>query len=171
MKSLIVTFVLLLASTVYGQSDKIPVKVTISANESFHAEVESYIKRELRALGDVEIVNETRLLKRLDRPLIFRSLSISMIKVKNTGGDFKGYAASIMYSVYYDIYILSSDAVKRDMDRNEMSRISEQYPTHFVSISDKDLKGFCEKIVADFDTEVLEDVRNAVQRLKKRLKN
>jgi len=166
MRLVVIIFVMSVTSLSFAQTDSIFVKVTINASESIQAEVESYIKRELRTVGDVTIVDEARLLKRIDRPSMFESLSICMLPINNKAGNMTGYVASILYSIYFDIYNDSSDKIKRKIEMDERYRFMERFPSHSVSIYDTNLKAFCQKIVADFDTEVLEKDRKISQQIR-----
>lgn len=133
----------------------------ISCENSFlKDEMESYIKRELRSLGDVEIV---------DNPYYQFYLSLIVVEGKNKTGAKTGYIhyaslelMSVDSSPLWQLIFKSSLSPKEK--GSLFAKISRSwtsdYAFHFViNTPSKEVKQSSEKIVAHFDTQMLEPQR------------
>ena len=133
------------------------VKVKVSADENIKGRIESYLKRELRSLGDVTVVDE--------KP----SWEICLVALEQH--DVEGEVTSVVLSVVIltplpaDLlgWVLKLNAEQVDY----ISRIGcFHYRAHWLKTGPpKGLKDICEGIIADFDSEHLESVREQYQKM------
>lgn len=155
-----------------------PVKVTV-AESRISGLVKSYIKRELRSLGDVKIVESAP----------FYEIQILANSLLNKNGDITGVALSTIFIKPYNVMDLKDATIlslqQKDLISHagvqEIERIFEywdqagmvninEYKGHILFIgADNDLKELCEKIVADFDNDCLELPRQLKEKLKEQL--
>ncbi len=162
---------------------QLDVHVKISCDDNTTKSLmESYIKRELRSLRDVELVDKK------DATWIL-SLVVIPHTSKTTGNKTGRTSIAIMrlYQFTYDssIYLGISDFVEvygkdmiKDFGKDYYSKITEiandrarpvyNYPdlALIVNIEDNDLHNTCKEIVAEFDVEDLEPSRESYQKQK-----
>ena len=182
-----ITLVLLCTITFTGQSDensfdnpfadilekpaKLSVEVQVtSSDENTKAHIESYLKRELRSLQDVEIV---------DTGNRFRIVIVALEPKYKVSGNKTGdmiYAYRFAdtthindYPHIWDYFRENSGKippeVHNDLGRlfavSDLLALSERiYTMRIVYFDTNDLKRNCEELVAEFDTKVLEPERN-----------
>ena len=165
----VATFILLIMSVfclqgsqsqvaVQAATEKFKVAVIVSkSNDDTESEkslknlMRSYIKRELRSLGDVEIVDRD-----LDRATVQYLIRIAMFEEKRTDGSKTGLVA------------MSYNLLKR-IPPNRFNNLWRERYTKFpafeypvggvITIGRARLDEVCKSIVADFDTEYLEPER------------
>ena len=123
--------------------------------------IESYIKRELRSLGDVSIVdksnNELHLLaiSHTSKSTGNKTghTSISVIRITRTNSYFDIMMALVKYHEQLNIGKPDFDKIMEIADGHSKKGYY-YYPRHslIVNISDNDLHNTCKEIVADFDT-------------------
>ena len=119
------------------------VYVEIKADESFKSLIESYIKRELRSLQDVDIVY-TR--DRMPYEIIVVAMEMETVSGRRTGGI--AFAVNFQRQLRSGLYSL---------------------PYLMVQTGDKTvLDGMCKNLVASFDADYLEQRRKYIRELKKK---
>jgi hypothetical protein len=138
------------------------VYLTVSASPDLQSTLESFLRRELRGLRDVELVSTN----------VGFNLSFIAFTLKNQGGVETGYTLSKLITYRSSPeergLLLAACGVTN-------AEFLVQYMEQLVSIEDhalfvrpKDgLKSLTEEIVADFDTKVLERLRNFSRELRK----
>lgn len=150
--------------------DKFPVAVNVTCDDSItKGEIESYLKRELRSLGDVTIED-----------LAIYKLSLVVLEPESTSTGHKTgniIISSVFTKGYYLQKILEYYApLTFELKRDEINdKIIENilvkdappiaymdYITNYVTFDKTDnLRNICEGIIAKFDTDVLEKERQA----------
>ena len=122
---------------------KFHVKIIVGGNESIKKLVASYIKRELRSLQDVEIVNSQE----------ERELKILAMEILTKGLHDPGIIMSVIILDKMHAYYK-----KRRHKMNPGEFYFYSYTDNWLQVSTmKDLEKLCAKIVADFDAEYLEN--------------
>lgn len=115
------------------------VKVIIEADKNISSEIESYIKRELRSLGDVKIVEAEE------------DCALSIIVID--------WQTGIAFSFAF-LAVLRRDLYPEIKDTIEKENVYLLGNLGLRTGSPEDLRKICEGIVAEFDTEFLEKYRN-----------
>jgi hypothetical protein len=153
-----ITLGLLCQATVHAADNvaaKIRVSVKVAANGSVKAEFESYVKRELRGLKDVEIVETS--------PDF--SLSFVVVQALTKEGTDTGYAISELVTspVTSEAY---QSMFKGKLSEEELAWLRKTTDSAVYIERQKiqtcdsgGLKSTCEKLVAEFDTDELESSR------------
>lgn len=134
--------------------------------------IESHIKRELRSLGDVEIVDED------EAKYILNLITISHnTKIGNKTGQVSIAVMSISKSIPVNALIelaLTKNTALPKKDVLAIVKKWESYPTLYdfpdlyyliVNIKDNDLPKTCREIVAEFDIKGLEPMRKFYKKL------
>ena len=141
--------------TAQKRTFRVGVSVGLS-DASTKALVQSYIKRELRSLGDVEVV---------DFSVSDWQINISVLKEKSVSGVHQGYCMAVAYTRLYEIpnYILDSmlkSSVSAERRALWFRPVRELVNILSVTGGTGSLKWMCESTVAHFDTETLDSMRN-----------
>jgi hypothetical protein len=126
-------FVLLLSFSAFGQAKRYEVGISVSGSTDSKSEVESFLKRELRSLGDVDIVETGDF-----------TIFVSAIKLQLKSGSYTGF------SVSYDATETISCNGKIYFDLVDSG--------HQTGGKD-DLRKIIESIIIDFDKIILEKKR------------
>lgn len=138
------------------------VRLSITADEPLQNQIYSYISRELRSLGDVEIVNQ-------DAEWV---INVVAMTVHSKSGTELGVAFST-------VVLGSSQTLKVLVDISELSKKEREafytmiplyctFNGHSLETGDKeDIKTLCHVIVVDFDFDHLKPSRETHQRYKK----
>jgi hypothetical protein len=146
----ILTIVFCLVSISFAAEPEIPkpkfhVKVIVGGNENIKELVTSCIQRELRSLQDVEIVNSQQEWE----------LKILAMEILTKGLHQAGIIMSVVILDKVHAYYK-----KHRYKTNPGEFYFYSYTDNWLQVSTmKDLKNLCAKIVADFDTEYLENDR------------
>ena len=155
-------FVFTFASSVFAQTD-LPkffanVKVEVTAQPTaLREQVESYLKRELRSLPDVNVVSE-------DQHWL---LSIIVLQTEDLTGV-RGYNFSIVVlqpspSALLTTLLLANGKISAETSKSLLDWTTGlvRFLDHRIYTGDQNsLRSRCEKIVADFDTSQLEPTRD-----------
>ena len=130
-------------------------RVQVRVSEDLKTEAESYIKRELRSLGDVEVTDmlahyelSVIILEHISKSSGTKTgqISCSFLGVKRF--DVLGLTSKLPSEQFSDVFVATSDLY--------------YYPNLFVLIINGErtkLKQLCQEIVANFDTKLLEPDR------------
>lgn len=152
---------------------KFPVYVDITCKDiNTKATIQSYIKRELRSLGDVEIV--------VDKEKGLRVLHIVALEgeYEVSGRKTGGMAVAYMFLQKRGLSIfemLVSDISDEKMKKSIRDFV-ELYERHgnymepqlgVMTDDTKDVEGLCKSIVINFDTKQLEPAREILQKFKR----
>lgn len=138
------------------------VKVTVSADESIKNSVSSYLNRELRSLGDVDIVDNNPEWQ----------LSILGGELETAGGRKTGVVLSTVILTPFNSKILLSQQLKPEYKDKALQMTSQLfwYPEHWLRIGPADsLQTLCKEIIAAFDTKYLEEQRRSRRSFKELL--
>lgn len=133
------------------------VGVSVSSSDaSTKALVQSYIKRELRSLGDVEVVEFANSDWQID---------ITVLKARSMSGVHQGYCMGVIYTRRYEVpdYILDSmlkPSVSAERRKLWFRPVEELVGGTLLVGGMDNLKSMCESAVADFDTKALDVRRN-----------
>ena len=149
--------ILILPSLAFSADDDVAefrVKLNAHCDESIANRIKSYLSEELRALSDVTLVKDNH---RYDITLIGG-------KLNNTGKDGAGFVLSVNIHTKFDnqhfSYMLKDEFVKEGF---ALTNGLYYYPKHWIrSGSLHDLKSICRRIIADFDSQVLQKQRDAL---------
>lgn len=131
------------------------VKLNVHCDESIANPIKNYLSEELQSLGDVIQSKDNY---RYD-------ITVIGGKLKNTGGDGGGVVLSVNIHTKFDnqhfSYMFKDEFVKEGMS---LTNGLYYYPTHWVrSGSIHDLQSICRRIIADFDSQILQKQRDAVK--------
>jgi hypothetical protein len=134
MKTLLLIVVLTFCSSpLVAQQKRFKIDVKVTSDNDIKADIESYLKRELRSLGDVEVGTSGDYI-----------LFVSVIKTQTQGGALFGYAGSYsaaqIISCAGSIYLDFVDARLYAGGRNDLRKLTEG-------------------VVTDFDSTILEEKR------------
>lgn len=161
--SLLVCLLALLSIPCQAQSkSRFDVRLVISADEQIKGQIESYVSRELRSLGDVVLV---------DRDELYTIAIIAFEVSNNNNAHQLGYAFSVLITSSFPTdmltTVLSSHKVNREVVKNWDELVSdyklvEDY--HLITCDLNNLRKTCERIIADFDTKQLQPSRKAASR-------
>jgi len=170
MRGFILVFMLM--SVALGQNDHRPFRAycNIVCDDDTKSEISSYIRRELRELNDVCIDSNC-----YGSTKVF--LTIVALKTETIFGEHNGYALSIvsqvdfsenlLEAVFFDTYTQLDSLTLETMLSPFYAFMPSMKHTisHRIRVCDRnDLKEVCQKVVAHFDSEVLEPIRNSDQR-------
>jgi len=127
------------------------VKVSVGGEESIKSSVSSYLNRELRSLGDVEIVDDN----------YEWAINITALENKIVGGKKSGFTIAAIFIQSFNNQLLRELVEPKHQDFViKMTSGLSYYPDGWVVIGGPEsLQELCKKIIADFDTECLEKVR------------
>ncbi len=135
------------------------VGVYVSANENIKGEIESYISRELRSLGDIIVTDSN--------PRWI--LNIVAMELLTKGGYKSGVVLSVIILEPFDnglVKTLLVDKTDRQMCVLLTSNLYYYPKGHWLRVgAPGDLRNLCNGIVADFDTEYLKPARNLWQKI------
>ena len=137
--------------------------------------IESYIKRELRSLGDVEIVDKEDPERILTLVAIAHTstsgnktgdTSIAVMRASKSTYRFNILDALIDYQQTFEKDLSDAERNSRFRKMVEIAKEHDSSPAYYypdlslvVNIKDKDLQNTCKKIVAKFDVKDLEPIR------------
>jgi len=135
------------------------VSVSISANDNIKGQIESYISRELRSLGDVIVTD--------DNPDWV--LHIVALEPTSKGGNKVGIILSVVITRPFKSNGLNVLLiVLREVKKNEREILSSMtadlnsIASHEIRVgSPEDLRNMCNSIVADFDTDQIKPFRES----------
>ena len=162
-KVLLVVLLLTTPSLLFAQDAPLTLEVglDITADENIKGSISSYIRRELRSLGDVTINDE--------RPMY--DLIMICKEVKSQGRQVMGVAISVVVGKrYYLDGLLEAEMEQRHklvieyLANKKLYTIDDMY---LLTGADDEIKLLCQRIVADFDSEHLEYYRKLQKELKK----
>ncbi|HEX8397834.1 MAG TPA: hypothetical protein VF644_10435 [Pyrinomonadaceae bacterium] len=147
----LIVLLLILVQPIYSQKKDFSISVDVQAKDKTTQNlVESYITRELRTLGDVDIKE--------NEP--FYRMTIIVLKNKSTDGLNIGYTLSITTS--YRNKCLHS--VKKDGKPDTYAcYVSSGHSVHIGGLGD--LRSMCEEVVNEFDIETLKPTRDVFKKL------
>ena len=146
------------------ETDKSPPKFQVDVhvscdNSILKSEIESYLNRELRSLGDVEIVDNSS----------EHALSVIVIEETYVGGEKKGtvslavlgllrinpkqlFSLQKIYDIPAEVFVDATFDAVFGYRRNYFFQL-------IVNIQKNNVKRTCEEIVAGFDTDMIEPER------------
>ncbi|MCP4339451.1 MAG: hypothetical protein GY799_11325 [Desulfobulbaceae bacterium] len=133
------------------------VTVKVSAPEDIRDSVNSYLNRELRSLGDVELVDNGEW-----------EISVVAMEVKATGGGKRGVALSTVIIQHFDpqFFQIMFQPKYIEIGIKEMSDLSYP-PEQWLMVGRRnELQQLCQEIIIDFDTKILEYERQFFRQLK-----
>ncbi|WJW76086.1 hypothetical protein QVG61_03055 [Thiohalobacter sp. IOR34] len=135
------------------------VKVTVSADDNIKGQVESYIKRELRSLQDVTLVDEGA----------DWELSILAMEVSTKGGYTSGVILSVVILSTFNNQMVSGMLQEKYKELGtNLTKGLYLYPDHWLRAgADDQLRSLCIKLIADFDSEKLEESRKQYREIMK----
>ena len=165
---------------------KFEVRVNVTCSDDItRTLIESYIKRELRSLGDVEIVDK----KDPERILTLVAIAHTSTSGNKIGNTSIAVMRASKRSCLPDILNALMDyrqTFEKDLPAGEhgsrshkMGEIAEEHdssPAYYypdlslvVNITDKDLQNRCKEIVAKFDVKDLEPIRKKIRETNSKL--
>lgn len=145
-----------------------------SKDDTTKALIESYIKRELRSLGDVEIVDKKDakyILVLVAIPLTSsgNKTGYTSIAIMRLSNRIYGFDISLALYDYQNTFVKDLSLEERSSRYPKIAEIAKEHssvPTYhypslilMVNIADNDLQNTCKEIVAEFDVEVIEPIR------------
>lgn len=155
-QGLLILLVLLLmigAPVTLSQKVMFRVAVEITAkDDNVKSLIESYIKRELRSLGDVEVVKKDPHLR----------IEMVCIKHKSKDGDHLGYAFATAFTRKHS----TEEWLKTDISEGLKALLTPVYVLEnlYLKVGGREsIKSSCQEIVADLDTEHIERLRSLVR--------
>ena len=170
------------------ENTKFNVHVKVSCDDdTTKAVIESSIKRELRSLGDIELVGEENATWILSLAAIAHRYKSSGNKTGNTSIAimrlYKHTAQAAITVALFDY----QDAFKKDLSLDdfpsrygkvqEIAKKHGSFPTYnypdlglIVNIESNNLSNTCKEIVAEFDVEAIEPSREQHRKLRRMLK-
>lgn len=149
---LLLTFALLLffVYSANAQTDKISVSVSVTADDPIKSDIESYVKRELRALGDIDLyASKPDYEIRLIAIQPGSAVAISTLVLQKF--DFTVYLNKVLTSKGVD------EKTKKDLSFLATKESVEQYFLNSHSINN--LSEMCKSIVASIDADTFESER------------
>jgi len=170
---IVVILIFRLSTDLFGQ--ELPkysarVKVNVSADENISSRIESYIKRELRSLQDVTVVEDNA-----NYEILIIALEPETISGHKTGGIVLSILILEPIDVATLVNVLKIYNIIYPEKINQAGKIiGAQQPccVHDFRLQTgpaEDLKRLCEEMVADFDSKFLEYGRKTYQELKDKL--
>jgi hypothetical protein len=149
--------ILILPSLAFSADDVLEfrVKLDVHCDESIAIPIKSYLSEELQSLGDVIQSKDNY---RYD-------ITVIGGKLKNTGGDGVGVVLSVNIHTKFDnqhfSYMFKDEFVKEGMS---LTNGLYYYPKHWIrSGSIHDLQSICRRIIADFNSQILQKQRDAIK--------
>lgn len=136
------------------------VSVSVNANENIKGEIESYISRELRSLGDIIVTdNNPRWV-----------LNIVALEVSTKGGYKSGVLLSIVILEPFDSSLLMDLVGDKNKQNKQLIYVMTldlySFSGHWLRVgAPEDLRKICNAIVADFDTEYIKPARDSWQNI------
>jgi hypothetical protein len=129
----------------------------VSADESIKGRIESYLSRELRALGDVTQSKDN----------YEYDMTVVALKTQSKGGYETGVVLSVTIHQKFENEYLSSFFKEENKKAGiEWTNGLYFYPEHWVRVgANEDLKSICSGIIADFDSQTLQKRRDSYQKL------
>lgn len=130
--------------------------------------VKSYVKRELRALGDVTLISRDLAIARADTVYF---ISIIVLELRNKAGVKTGVFA--MSYCFYERFEFLKDmklTALNEGDRAGLRILGNKYcysePSDYLQVggTKEHLETCCKGLVADFDVKQLEPIRELLQR-------
>jgi hypothetical protein len=156
-RAVFLIFVFALNALADDQEKWIKVRVTVSAPDSMKAEALSFLTRELRALGDVEIVDTLP-----DYQIAVVALELSSRASTVT----TGYAVSAIVGSPVKLTMLKN--YLGDDDANRLFKVTggcQQIYGHYLRITSPDrLAKLCESLIAEIDGDTFEGLRKSVRK-------
>jgi hypothetical protein len=134
------------------------VKVTVTASDNVMGTLNSYMKKELLSLNDVELVDE--------KPEW--EINITASELRTVGGYKVGFAVSTVIITHYNNQMLADFFQQKFKDTGlEMTSKLYLHPEHRLDIvPPDDLYKICKDIVENFDTNYLEEGRKDFPKMK-----
>ena len=138
---------------------KFKVLVSVSCKDSITKDsIKSYINRELRSLGDVQLVSYLF----PDDAHFQIALTVIEPTWKNTGAKTGGIAIASMFLEKFDVKVLSAVSQK---SLNDLKMPLYFHPRLVVDTgASVDTEKICKSIVIDFDVNVLEPIRKLIEK-------
>jgi hypothetical protein len=133
------------------------VKVSVEGEESVNSSVSSYLNRELRSLGDVELVDKDHEWE----------ISVLILATRSVGGQNMGFVLSTVIIPTFSNQWLREYLIPKyqDLVLNITSGLS-YYPKQWINIGGtKDIQEICKRIIANFDTTCLEENRKVFRQI------
>ena len=155
-KIFVLVGILILPSLVFSADDALEfrVKLDVRGDESLEDQIENYLSRELRDLGDV-IQSEDN----------YRyHITVLGANLKNTVGN-GVVVLSVSVHIKFDNLTFSS-MLKKEFVREGiiLTKGLYYYPKYWVrSGSVHDLRSICRRIITDFDSQILQKQRDAIK--------
>jgi hypothetical protein len=144
----------------------IRVQIDVTASEAIKNEVSSYLKREFRALGDVEQVDKKPYLR----------IRIMAMSLSSVTGHNAGFALSVLVTRPVDVewlnnyYSTTLNANQLEL-LNALIKNSEGVFDTLLRIGgSNDLQQMCKKLVADIDADYIEPERKFEQKMDDQIK-
>jgi len=136
------------------------VQVLVSADDNIKGQVESYIKRELRSLQDVTLVDE-------GADFV---LHVVAMEIFTTNGYKRGVVLSVLILSSFNSQSISW--ILKDEYKELGASLTKdlyRYSEHSLrSGSNDQLRSLCVELIADFDSEKLEEIRKQYRELIRR---
>jgi hypothetical protein len=153
-------FLAVSATAQENQARQFQISVEVRADDNTKPAVESYLKRELRSLRDVAVVDDGHF-----------KLSVIVVPIERTAGR-SGYALSVAQITQFNTNLLTQFTYK--LPTNELTELNKrvsEFPIHeghgVRVCGTDDLRKTCEAIIADIDTGWLEDYRRSSREINK----
>jgi hypothetical protein len=146
--------VVLLACCSYAQPTP-HFSFAIETTGDYQSEIRSFVGRELRSLGDVDVTNTDAQY----------TISIVTLKTQNKAGEDIGYAMSV-------VLISRMTDATCELLKNEVvcdwlkGKVKLENQMIFIGGSQDGLRKHCNKIVAGIDSDVLQPTRDTLLKLK-----
>ncbi|MGA9773216.1 MAG: hypothetical protein WBV94_29565 [Blastocatellia bacterium] len=147
---LVIISIICISGNIFAQSPKpsfnAKVQVVISGDEVYEQQLISYMNRNLRSIGDVEITD--------DDP----SYRVRVAFVKSACGVI---AASVVFTtVPYWAFNIVRNGKLDDIEKLILNRVSDSEQLGPILVmTDSDIERLAKRIVAEFDASVLEGIR------------
>lgn len=159
MKPIIITLLFLcgaMFSAGAGDPSKMGLKINISGRTGLEGEVRSYLKREFRAIDDIEVREDQ----------VFLAVNIVVLEVSNKTGQSIGYTMSIAVTDKTPIIILGLAGATSTDDPEKQKQLLEFMPENGIlvdhilqAIDRKSLDTTCKQLAARIDGTHLENAR------------
>lgn len=137
------------ASPEISASFPIRVRVDVTADKDIKGRIESYIKKDLQSLHDVTVTNEDAAWR----------LGILALSIPGDGdGHLTVLSVTITNPISYQAFSETLKDKYKQMFTNKTGYI-DFYIDNWLRVSDEDLAVICSEIVADFNSQYLEQIR------------
>ena len=161
--ALMVVFLMCINSVVLAldlsKQPKLRVKVNITASDNIADLVNSYIKRELRNLNDIQVVDKD--------PMFL--INLLVLEHRSSSGNVLEYITSAVAMLGFNNTFMAFFSLEKKEKKLLLDLTSDLYyfPCLFkvLAVPPTDLKGLCKDIVASFDTQCAEPRRMVWQEL------